>query len=56
MDTNQYLQMIDAQLSEAKEHMESMHKSFLESKARYDALRSSKDSFIEWVVGEKGEQ
>jgi hypothetical protein len=55
MDKEKYLEMVDAQLREAREHMEAVHKSFIEAKAKYDSLRSSKESYIFWVMGEKGE-
>lgn len=50
MDTEQYLKMIDAQIREAKELVESTEKSFREATARHQALLSSKESYIWWVV------
>lgn len=53
MKTDQYLHMVDSQIREAKENMEIVEQSYREAKAKYDALLSSKESYIRWVMGGK---
>jgi hypothetical protein len=50
MDKDQYLQMIDTQLTEAESNMNDAQKKFLEEKAKYDAIMRMRESYIKWVV------
>jgi hypothetical protein len=52
MDTDQYLQMVESQLQEAKENMELAEKAYKESKAKYDGILSFMDAYKKWI-GEK---
>jgi hypothetical protein len=52
MNSDQYLQMVNAQLKEAKENMDLTEKAYRESKAKYDGILSFKEKYIQWI-GEK---
>lgn len=52
MNGSKYLDMVNAQIRDAKENMEILEKSYLEAKAKHDALLNSKESYIRWVTGD----
>jgi hypothetical protein len=49
MDKDQYLQMVDSQLQEAKENMELAEKTYKELKAKYDGILNFKEKYIQWI-------
>ena len=53
MNSSNYLDMVNAQIRDAKENMDTVEKSYREAKAKYDALLNSKESYIRWVMGDK---
>lgn len=51
MTDKEYLKMVDEQLKEAKENMDSAEKSYIEAKAKYDSVIKFRESYVTWIRG-----
>jgi hypothetical protein len=53
MNRDQYLDMVDTQLRDARDNMDLIEKSYKEAKAKHDSILKFRNSYIEWLVGNK---